>query len=224
MRVKDMDRATDASRKRLANAEADFQKALAGQQLRWAREQEDYDKEVARRQSELAVLEERRKNALEPVSLLEERAKKLLADAELTLQKANEREQEVEELKELLEGRLDAVGAREQDVLLRERQATATEENIKSQQRITSDNLAQLSKDIYAFKVEKVKFEQEMNQRNTTLILRERSLEAWSDRLTRTESKLVDWEKRLRDERGILERAFARIKKPYPHTSRNEKA
>lgn len=211
MRVRDMSKATDEARKRLANAEADFQQMLAGQQLRWSREQEDYNKEVAERQKELGVLEERRQKALEPVKLVEERARKTLHEAHIGLQGVQKREHELDDLKELLEGKLDAVGAREQDVLTREQKASALEKNLEAQQRISEDNMAFVGRALKDLNARKKLAEQEVIEKQKALFLKERSLEAWSARLTLTQDKLAVWDKQLADQRGTLERELIRI-------------
>lgn len=211
MRQRDLSKAADQIRKKMADAEADFSKMMAGQQLRWAKEEQDHTKEVQARQRELSILEEDRRKALEPVKLIEDRATKTLLEAQNALQTVLQREKDADDLRERLEAKLDDVGAREQDVLKREQRADALEKNLETQQRIAEDNMAFVARAMKNLQATKETYVKEMEDLKMEALLRDRTQQARAENLDRKEKELSDWAVRLKDERGILDRQYIRM-------------
>ena len=213
LRTKERNEAADRSLKRLAQSEADFQLMLAGQQARWAREQQDHQKLAAEMTKEVYELEERREKALIPVKIEEEKAQEALRKASETLKSALQREEEAEQLSEALQDKLDAVGAREQDLLQKEKRAEVKEGALKIMEEQRQANAKTMTDQMQSFNVARAELFKDLERRNTELTLKERSLNAWSERLNETEKTLADWDKRLKDERGTLDRILIRKQK-----------
>lgn len=212
LRTKEINKASDEARKKLANAEADFAHMLEGQRARWLKEESDHSKDVAERQAELRVLEARRQKALEPIEILEKKVQDTLQEAQIALQSVLKREDDATDLYERLQTALDAVGAREVDVLSREHKAEVREQNILVQETVTKKNSEQIIQSFKEFDAYKKQTEKELDKLRTALTLQERSLDARADKLQRTEDKLATWSEQLKDERDTLERAFSRIR------------
>lgn len=211
LRTKELNQAAESARKKLADAEADFSKMLAGQQMRWAKEEQEHSKDVAARQRELEVLEARRLKALEPVILLEERANKALLEAQNQVIEAEKRENDATDLYEKLQDSLDDVGQREVDLLKYEKEVLAHDKNLEFQQKAADEQSRFVAERMLNLKTEEAKVKEELGRLRTALTLQEHSLNARAEKLARTETKLAEWEKRLASERDTLDRAFKRL-------------
>jgi len=80
-----------------------FQSTLAQNREKWALELEEKQKLTDDMDKEVKVLEERKKQALIPISLYKEEADKLYQEAKDFLTRAKEKEQEADFLQEKLE-------------------------------------------------------------------------------------------------------------------------
>jgi len=211
MRSKELNDASDKARKRLADAEGDFSKVLAGQRLRWAKEEEEHTEIIAKRERELKLLEEKRKKALEPIESIQRAAQDALSNAQNATESALRRESDAEALSERLQDKLDAVGQREIDVVIREQRSKAKELNLKAQQEVADMNTKLANKGLGELISKRSAFEAEMAKLRTALTLQERSLDAKAEKLSAKEAKLEILARQLQDQRETLERAFIRI-------------
>jgi hypothetical protein len=211
LRTQEVQKIADKTRKELANSEADFRQALLGQRARWEREEQDHTKRVNEAVEEIKVLESRKAQALIPIEVYKKQAETLMQEAQDGLRLVQGRELEAEELLDTLQDKLDAVGQREQDSIIKEKRLFIKEEAIKSQETLTSNKSEELTRAWIDFNKDKELAEFDIRDRKTALFLRDRSQEAREDALNRQEQELKDWSIKLKDERDTLDRAFARI-------------
>lgn len=213
LRTQDIQKASDKARKNLANAEADFKTSLSRFKEQWALEEETHSKRVSEMTKEVEILEEKKKQALIPIKIYEEEVK-VIADevmkrgSELVL-----KEEEINTLREKLEDKLDSLGQREQDVALKEQKQALQQSSIESQSLSTVEGIKRLNEQIEAFIANKETREKELKDRETAIILQERTIDAEKESLKRKEKGLSEWAIRLSDERGILDRAWNELKK-----------
>ena len=211
IRTQEVLKASDKARKEMANAEADFKQMLLGQKARWMREEEEHSIKAKEMEAEIRDLENRREQAMIPVKFMQDEANKQFQIAQVATKLAQGRMEEAEAYQEALEDKLDAVGQREQDVIAKEKQLDVKESILQSQEEMTTKGTADLIQKLIEFENTRKKIEKDIDERKTAIRLRDLSQEARQDKLNRKEKELADWAKRLEDERGTLERAFARL-------------
>lgn len=214
LRNKEYDEAAERSRKNLARAEADFASALAWQKEKWAFEEKEHAKRVIEMTQEIDILEAKRHKALEPIELIQNRADNELREARELLISVKTREDEVEEMKELLENRLDSVGERETNVVMKEAKAESLLKGAQQQQEMVQNQSSHLSQSMLLFSQEKASAEADMQKRKNELFLMERSLIAQKELVEKDRKSLEKWETRLKDREGLLKRNLERIS-PY---------
>lgn len=219
LRSAEISKFADETRKKMSLADADFKLMLAGQKDRWAREEQEHLKRVSEMTSEIRVLENQREKALEPIELLKERAEIALKQALGQLEEVKVRECEVDDNQERLEAKLSEVGGRETDVVLAETKIKLGQEGLAQQKESIIVQSIGLSEAISKFRLDKEESDKKIDKRQTELFLAEQSLVAKDEKLKRDREALEVWEKQLKDERGTLERAFARIS---PQTAKNK--
>lgn len=216
LRTKELNHASDKARKRLANAEADFKATLARQRLQWAQGEEEHAKRTKEMDAEVTALEKRKEQALIPIAMYSKQADEKMSEALECLNNAKVREAEVQEFSDRLEDRLDAVGEREQEVSKKEKQLLVRTQNIEHQELVIQGNAKGIDKKWIELIESQKKSDQEIFTKNEEFLLKERTLLAKEESLKRTEQTLSDLDKKLKDERGTLERAFARLKPLSP--------
>ena len=210
MRAQEVSKLADKTRRDLSTAEAEFKQALLGQRARWEREEQEHTKKAKSMAEELDILEKRKSDALIPIEIYKRQAEDLMREAQNAIKMAQGKEIEAETYIEALQDKLDAVGQREQDIIMRERKQEVKEEAIRAQELTTIKRTEDLTKSITQFRAEKAQAEKDIDERKTALFLRDRSQEARAEQLSRKEKELQDWSKRLKDERGVLDRIYER--------------
>lgn len=211
LRAQEVERLAIKSRKDLANTEADFKQMLLGQRARWERESQEHDTLVLKMTQEVEGLECRKREALVPLEVYKRKAEKDLREASQMLKMAQGRELAIEDTLWLLEDKLDKVGQKEQDLNTLENRLLVKKEAIESQAKDIDAQSKRLSEALIRFNENVKTAEKDIDERKTAIRLRDISQEARDEQFKRREKELSDWAKRLEDERGILERAFARL-------------
>jgi hypothetical protein len=213
IRTQEVQKALQKSHEELAKAQKEFYTTMAENSLKWSLEEADHTARVREMKSEIELLEARKKEALTPIKLYEERAARIFKEAEDKEYRVEVKEREVDELRERLEDKLDEVGQREVDANRRDKELDLRERGIEAQARQTMDSSHNLTQQMDIWLMKQEREQKELNDKAIALIMQERSIEANRESLKRTEQRLSDWEKKLGDERATLERAFKRIEK-----------
>lgn len=211
LRTQETEEAAKRANMGLARAEADFAATLARNREIWEQEEKEHAKRKKEMAQEVLELEEKRSQALIPVSLLQDKADKKMREAEEFSKELKVREDGIEEIKDILEDRLDEVGEREVAADKREKSLDLRTQGIERQSKMISEGAVNLTQRISDFEVKKAEEERELSERKTALFLRERSVTAKEESQKRTAKSLQDWETQLKDERGTLNRAWAEL-------------
>ena len=142
-RVKDISRIESARnalkkvQQQLNETEAKFQLSLAGQQKRWAKEEEEATIRLNNLQTEMKVLEKQREELLVPIEDEKKKAHDLFIEADKIFNEAHRKLNDAHILKEdyeykleLLQTRLDELSEQDQKLTLREKTVTIREEAV----------------------------------------------------------------------------------------------
>lgn len=212
LRIQEVEEMASIANAKLARAEADFAEALAKSKEKWSLWVEEQQKETKALESEVLALEERKKQALIPISMYKEEVDKTMLEAREILEKAKEKEEQADFLTEKLENKLTEVADRENLVLEAEKRIEVAKQGLQSQQEQTKIGVQRLSEEIVAFHMKQEQEEESLERRKKEVSLAEINLNAKIDKYKRDLEALKTWEKQLRDERGILDREYARRK------------
>lgn len=216
LRTKEINEVSEKSRKELAQAQMDFNNALADFKERWAKEEEEHDKRMVEMKAEIQVLEDKRKQALIPISIEMDKANRLLDEAKGRLSQVKEKEVENQETAEKLQDRLDEVGQREQDVKFKEKKLEFQEQGIIQQTQFIKENNQKLSKQLSDFLSYKNAIEKDIDERKTALVLWDRTLQNKEEVLKRTDKAQKEVGVRLKEERINLDKAWKELKPLSP--------
>ncbi len=163
--------------------------------------------------AEVTALELRRAKALAPVHLLETMADTRVREADDLLKQVVTREEYAEDLSELLQDKLDTVGAREQDVLAREQQVAAALANVRHQMQLADQNTATVNATMAEVIRTKADVEGKLQHREKSLDLLEQQLAIKADTLHKAEVSLQQYERKLLDDRATLDRAWQELER-----------
>lgn len=216
LRKKELQETEKESRLALIKVEAQFKERLAQNQELWAKQEESHAQRVIQMKAEITLLEAQRINALIPAGLINETTQGRLNDAMEYVAELNQKEEDLELLKEKLESRLDEVGQLEQDTRLKEKKISLREDGAFRQAENIKLQSEQLTKALSSFAEKKQKTEDLLDKTKIALILKERTLLAKEESQKRTDKALLEKEIKLADERGILEKAWEELKNKYP--------
>lgn len=213
LRTQEMQKVADKARKNMATAEADFKLTLAKFKDQWAEEEKKHAIRIRGMSSEIQTLEDRKKDALIPISVYKKQAEEKMKEAMQFKKQFQHEYNEIEDLRELLEDKLDDVAERNKLVDKFEENLVSREKGIKMQEKSTEQALKELNKQMSSFLVDKEKGERDIKERKKVLFLKERSLLSKQESLKRTEKSLHEWSIKLKDERDTLDRIYQRQKK-----------
>ncbi len=216
-RIKELDAASDKARKNLANAEADFNATLAKNRTQWAIEEEDHAKRLLAMKDEIDKLEAKRLNALIPIGIIKKGAEDRMEEATIFLAQLRQREEHAEDLRELLEDKLDKVGQFEQDLIIKDQQLESKRLGLIEQANLVTEGIQQLNQETLEFGLTRTKAEANIHERKTSLALLEATLVAKQDTQRRTGKALEALATRLADERIILQKAWDERHRKYPN-------
>lgn len=213
LRTQELEKAESAARRNLANAEADFNTTLAKNRQSWAIEEEEHAKRVLEQKAELTVLEAQKLNALIPFKILKDGTLERLGDAEAYLLQLRQREEDNEILADHLEDKLDKVGAKEQDLLRKEKELEVRADGLERQSASTATATKLLSEQVAEFVSYKTMEEKKINEIKIELAIREGDITAKEGELEANGARLEALAIRLADERQVLDRAFAEVRR-----------
>lgn len=213
LRTQEIHNLAEEERRKLTKAEMEFEQALAGQRARWAMEELEHSKIKKEMQKEIEELERKKLNALIPVDILEKSATEKLEESEKFLKELQLREKSNEETAEILQDRLDEVGEREQTVIQAEKHIKLEKEGIERQKEATIDGIKNLNEAMQNFAQRSANAEKDIEERKKAIFIQDRSLNALKEQLEGKEKELNAIAIRLRDERGVLDRAFKEVER-----------
>ena len=196
----------------LAKAQADFQSTLATNREKWALELEEKQKMMDEMAKEIEVLEEKKKQALLPVTKQQREIYYSKVENDKIFIKLVKKEEEIEDTKQLLEEKLTEVADREQQVLKEEQSQFVALKGVQLQQEQTRKGADTLYKEKVAFEISKQAEEASLLERKREVFLAETSFKAKTEKYARDMKVLKEWEAQLIDERDTLKRAFARLR------------
>ncbi len=213
LRIQEVKELLKSEEMKLSKSQADFQHMLATQRLRYAEEEKEHEQRKSEMKAEIAELEKKKLNALVPVDVLEMSAKEKNEEADKYLDSLHQREEDVEELKEKLEEKLSEVEQRESDVSIAEQKMKLEREGLEKQKEISIIQTKQMSEEMIGFQALKDKTVKEISETKKKLEMVLLSLDAKAEKIKIQEEELNKLSIRLRDERGVLDRAFAEVKR-----------
>jgi chromosome segregation ATPase len=123
------------------------------------------------------------------------------------------RELDVEDLVERLETKLTDVGSREIAVREGEIRLQLGIDGLQMQRVDTTEGLRKLTTQMANFKESRDQAEKDISERKAALFLWDRDLVARVERLNGIEKRLKEFEIRLKDERGVLDRIWKEIER-----------
>jgi hypothetical protein len=213
LRTQEVDELASKANARLARSESDFAEAMAKSKEKWALWVEYQQNESKALESEVKALEERKKQALIPISMYKEEVDKTMQEAQEIVKRAMEKEEQADYLTEKLENKLSEVADRENIVLDSEKRLEVAKQGLQSQQESTKEGVRRLSEEMVLFHMKQQQDEENLALRKKELALAEISFNAKLDKYQRDLEALKVWEIQLKDERGTLERAMKRLEK-----------
>lgn len=213
LRTQELEKAENAARRSLANAEADFNTTLAKNREKWALEEEEHAKRVIEQKAELTALEAKKLNALIPFKILKDGTLERLGDAESYLKQLEAREESNDELADRLQDKLDETGAKEQDLIKWERELAIRQDGIEHQNASTATATKLLSDQMAEFMDYKATSQAELAKMDAILDARTAQMVLREDVITAKEWELTDLAIRLADERQVLDRAFEEVRR-----------
>lgn len=208
IRTKETEDVVKRANIRLAKSEADFADFMARNKDIWAKAEEEHAERMRQMQSEVEVLEGRKRMALIPIDMYKKEADDLMQTARDMLAKATEREEDAEDLQELLEEKLTSVADREQAVEKEEQRQTIAKSGIEIQQDQTRKQAEILSGHIAEWNAYKHKEEASLYERKKEVTLAEISFIAKTDKIKRDVESIASERIALKDLRETLERAL----------------
>lgn len=212
LRAKEAQEMTEKWSKSLARAEADFASASARRLEEWAKGEEEHSKRVKEMADEVEKLEARKAQALIPVEVYKQEAEEKMKKAEKIISDYEEKEEDLEETKELLQDKLDDVGEREIDVTERENKCKLREKGIDEQSEQLKLGIKKLSDSMLSFQSYMKTEEAKLNEKRKEIKLKEINMGAREDKYQRDLKALADYDSKLKDERGVLDRGFKELR------------
>ena len=177
MRTQELEKAAKEARLKLADSQADFNTMLAQNRQKWALEEEEHQARIKQRNEELQRLEVQKLNMLVPFNILKEGVYADMSDAESFLSQLRIREENVEDLAERLQDKLDEVGSREQNFKQKELELNIREQGLENQSQSTVTGVKKLNADLADFLAFKNKTEQEIAVIQKIITIQEKHLE-----------------------------------------------
>lgn len=152
IRTKEVKETLESLTKDLNETEARFNVALANQRIRWVKEEEGYLERLSSLKKEIDVLEKQKKEACIPIEERERKSYDLLNAAESAFKeslekgkKADERMNEVEQMADMLQKKLDDVYEKETELEEREKKVLVRELAVEDERKMISHLSAELS-------------------------------------------------------------------------------
>lgn len=211
LRIQEIEDLATKANANLAKAQAEFNTTLALNRSKWALEEEEHAQRIKDMTSEVEALEERKKQALIPISMYKEEADKIMVESQDILKRSKEKEEQVDYLQEKLEEKLTEVSDRENQVVKEEQKQQIARQGIEEQQKQTKLGIEQLSKEMVMFHEKQQYEDTKLLERKKVVELAEINFEAKIDRYNRNMEALLTREVQLIDREKTLERNMNRL-------------
>ena len=195
-------------RKDLIEAEAEFQRTLVKNRTDWEKEYEAHAREVKRMAAETEEAKARLLSFAVPYDILKEGDEGRIKKAKELLSLVQKQKSDNEERAELLQDKLEEVGDRELRVSDREGLVQAKEKHLELRAEKASQVDSNLAKAVADFNAKSEAKRQELKKRENSVEIAEKNIESQLKGIKAKESDFEAKERRLRDERGVLERAW----------------
>ncbi len=215
-RIKELREAEEASRISLAKADLEFQNTLVKNQEEWEREYEEHQERVRAMKKEIEKLTAERISAAIPFNILKEGVEARMKDAEQILEGVKKREQDAQDLTERLEEKLSEVEEREEDMKIREQKVRLEESDARKRIADAQEAQEKLAIAVLQFNKDSEKKSNELKDLETKLTLKSSSLDSREDGIKGREREIENKEKRISDERAVLDRAWQELKRKKP--------
>lgn len=201
--------------KELGSIEVLFGETLARQKATWTEEEHEHKNAIDVLLSEVGLLEKRRSDALIPLTTRAEELENIAKLLTVREAKVIEDRKEVEELKDLLQRRLDEVG--ERDVQLSEISTILArrEAGIEAQEQDIRTNSERLTKAIQAAQVEILAAQKTLETEKLKVETERDHLKQREQEVDLKEASFADRERSIQDRYATLERAIAEATKKY---------
>lgn len=213
LRLGELQKMEKEFRMKLAKAEADFNDVLAKNRKRWEEEEQAHMDRLKEMAQEVKDAEVEKLKMLVPFDILKEGVDDRFRDAEEFLTGLRKREERAEELTELLEDKLDSLGEREESLKEKETNILLKEKGLNSQIESFKLQSEHLTKQVTEFYTKQAEAEALLKQREESITFREKSQRSAEEGLIQKEQELKDREERVKDERGVLIRAWDEFKR-----------
>lgn len=211
LRIQEIEDLATKANANLAKAQAEFNTTLALNRSKWALEEEEHAQRIKDMTSEVEALEERKKQALIPISMYKEEADKIMVESQDILKRSKEKEEQVDYLQEKLEEKLTEVSDRENQVVKEEQKQQIARQGIEEQQKQTKLGIERLSKEMVMFHEKQQYEDTKLLERKKVVELAEINFEAKIDRYNRNMEALLTREVQLIDREKTLERNMNRL-------------
>lgn len=196
--------------RQINDANENFKKLLTNQREIYGAEKEKLQAELKKLNAELTILRRERKKLLKPIGEYRAETEKALLEATERAQSVESRENELTYTIEKLQAKLDDVGQREMDIQERAKKLRIREEATEKEAKMVSDGHVRLNEMM-------AKFQKELNEKTQVLKERENAMIIVEQRnkeyLAKREKELADTQRKLDDQRGVLDRLYKEIKR-----------
>lgn len=197
----------------LARAQADFNDTLARNRDKWSIEESEHSDRIKDMTQEVESLENRKKEALIPVQMYKDEVDKMYIEAQELVKNAKEKEEQADYLAEKLEEKLTEVGDREKQAEKEEQKLEIAKQGIEAQKEQIKEGIKKLSEEMIMFHEKQQYEETSLNKRKSEVALAEINFNAKLEKYERDIEAMKIWDKQLKDERGVLDREYARRNK-----------
>src|SRR5574343_552495 len=196
--------------RQINDANENFKKLLTNQREVYSSEKEKLQDELKKLNADLTILRRERKKLLKPIGEYRAETEKALLEATERAQSVESRENELTYSIEKLQAKLDDVGQREMDIQERAKKLRIREEATEKEAKMVSDGHVRLNEMM-------AKFQKELNEKTQVLKERENAMIIVEQRnkeyLAKREKELADTQRKLDDQRGVLDRLYKEIKR-----------
>ena len=197
-RDKDLSDVVSQKRITLATTEEAFQKMLASQQARWAKEEQDHFDDVEQRKAEIAVLEEKRLKALMPVEDQKREYEALITAGKKVIEEYKEKQQECDRTQEIFEVRFDEVEDQRQKNAQEANRLHAKQLGIETQAAEVSRNAKEVSSGLETLRKDRILFDHSAKEKEDYLQARKVELDQRDQAQNERAEKLEARENRVR--------------------------
>jgi len=196
--------------RQINDANEQFKLRLAEQRTLYAGEKERLQSEIKELDGKLSILRQELEKYLEPTGEYRAMTEVALLDALERSQTLEEKENDYGYRLEKLQGKIDEITSRESDIDRREKEVNVRKDSIDSEAKMVSQGHIRLNEMMQAFQKELTEKTQVIKEReNAMLIVEQRNKEY----LEKREKELSEYQRKLEDQRGVLDRLYKEIKR-----------